>query len=117
MAADAPPALLGFLDQLEGEPKEGLARHTVSGACRAMAHGVEGRFDRVRRADMRPVLSREVVEGEQRLAIFRELLSGLRILRTVMTHEAFEGGVGLLAGRRHPDFPEGLPGTAMARSG
>ena len=80
---------------LKASPRN-VIRETRLRARRAVAPGGEGRFDRVRRAQMRPVLGEEVTERKQRVTILAELLGGLRIFRTVMAHEAVGGGVGLL---------------------
>ena len=114
-ATDAAPALLGLLDQLEGQAEEGGSCDAVARARGAMAHGGEGRFDRVGGAQMRPMLGREVVEGEQRVMVLGQLLGGLGILRAVVLHEVIEGPVRFLTGRRHPNGLQSALGTAMLR--
>jgi hypothetical protein len=52
---------------------------------------------------MFPVLGGEVVEGEERVAVFRQALGGLLILDTVGFDECIECGLGGLPGLRHPD--------------
>ncbi len=63
------PAFLSGLGELEDHGKRGLVRETSLGTHGAMAHRRERAFDDVGRAQMLPVLGREVVEGEQRVAI------------------------------------------------
>ena len=50
-----------------------------------------------------PVLSREIVEGEQRLSVFPRALGGLRVLRFVGRKEGIERPTGLRACGRNPD--------------
>jgi hypothetical protein len=49
------------------------------------------------------VLSREVVEGQQLVAVFHQLAHGLLILHAVGFDEEIEGGCRLLLGLGHPD--------------
>ena len=49
---------------------------------------------------MFPVLGREVVKGEQHLAIFGQAGNRLVVLRAVLAREAIEGGLGLGAAFR-----------------
>ena len=53
---------------------------------------------------MDPVLGREVVEREQRLAILRQALGRLRVFGAVAGQELIERGLGIRLGLRHPDF-------------
>ena len=57
------------------------------------------------------MLGGEVVEGEQRLAVFRQALDSFLILDAVRFDKPIECGLGVLLGLRHPDilqFPLGL---------
>src|SRR6266540_419063 len=53
---------------------------------------------------MLPVLGREVVEGEQRVAILDQALDRLVIFDAPGLDEGVEGGKRILLGLRHPDF-------------
>ena len=79
-SAKPPPALFGALAQLEDHREHSCAREAALGALGAVAHAGERGLDHVARTDVDPVLSREVVEGKQRLAVFTETLDSLRIL-------------------------------------
>src|SRR5271155_4888791 len=52
---------------------------------------------------MFPMLGGEVVEGEQRLAVFAQALDSLLILDAIAFGEAIECSLGSLPGLRHPD--------------
>src|SRR6266508_419000 len=69
VAAQASPAGLGRLCELERHGKRRLVREASFRPCGSMADGCEGALDRVGRAQVLPVLSGEVVEGEQHVAI------------------------------------------------
>ena len=61
---EATPAFLGGLGELEDHGERGFVRKTSLGAYRAVADGRERALDDVGRAQMLPVLGREVVEGQ-----------------------------------------------------
>ena len=63
VAIEATPAFLGALGELEDHGERSLVRETSLGAHRAVAHRRERAFDDVRRAQMLPVLGREVVKS------------------------------------------------------
>jgi hypothetical protein len=44
---------------------------------------------------MQPVLGREIVEGEQALAVLRQTLGGLGVFRRVGGEETLEGALGI----------------------
>src|SRR5260370_31177423 len=91
--ADAPPRLLGRLDQLECQTEKGRSRNTIARARRAMPDGRKRRFNGVCGPQVLPVLRRKVVEGQQFIAIVCELPGGLRIFGRINvdeTHEAHE---------------------------
>ena len=69
VAIEATPAFLGGLGELEDHGERGVVRETSLGAHCAVAHRRERAFDDVGCAQMLPVLGREVVEGQQRVAI------------------------------------------------
>jgi len=60
-------------------------------------------FDLIRGPDVLPVLSREVVEGQQLVAVFHQLAHGLLVFHAVGFDEEIEGGSCLLLGLSHPD--------------
>ena len=66
-----------------------------------MADGGKRTLDRVAGADVLPVFRREVIEGEQRLAILGQ--------------EAIEGLLGIVAALGHPDFLEVRLGSGLNR--
>ena len=61
---EATPAFFGGLGELEDHRERGLIRKTSLRAHGAVTHGGERAFDNVGRAQMFPVLGREVVEGQ-----------------------------------------------------
>jgi hypothetical protein len=71
------PAGLGGLDQLEGHGQAGGPRAWPLGDLGAMPHGGEGAFDGVGRAQVDPVLGREIVEGQQLIDVVGDLGDGL----------------------------------------
>lgn len=81
----------------------GPAAETALCALRAVANGGEGALDRVRGADVLPVLAREVIEGEQRVVVFRQLGDCLVVFDPIGFHEIIEGGTGLGLGFGLPD--------------
>jgi hypothetical protein len=62
------PAFLSGLGELEDHGEGGVVREASFGTHVSMTHGRERAFDDVGRAQMLPVLGREVVEGEQRIS-------------------------------------------------
>ena len=69
MTVEASPAFLGRLGKLEDHGQRGLVREASLAAHGAMTNRREYALDDVGRAQMLPMLGREVVEGQQRLAI------------------------------------------------
>ena len=63
VAIEATPPFFGSLGKLEDHGERGLVRKTSLGAHRAVANRGKRAFDDVRRAQVLPVLGREVVEG------------------------------------------------------
>jgi hypothetical protein len=53
------------------------------------------------------VLSREVVEGEQRLAILVQAFDGFLVLRAIVFYEGLARGHRVFLGLGHPDLLEG----------
>ena len=74
------PVPLGLLRQLEHHHqrrRSGAAAFRLTGP---MPHCRKGRFDRIRRPQMHPVLGREIIEREQHNFVFSQALGRLRIL-------------------------------------
>ena len=69
-----------------------------------MTHGRKRAFDWVRCAQMLPVLCREVVEGEQSIAIFDQAFDRLLVFDGVDFDECVECDESILLGLGHPDL-------------
>ena len=67
---EAAPAFLRGLDELEDHRERGFVGEAALRSDRAVSHRGERAFDRIRPPQVLPVLGGEVVEGEQRIAIF-----------------------------------------------
>src|SRR5215471_11792861 len=104
MTVETAPVPLRLLDELEDHGERGLVRKAALRANGAMAHRRERALDRVRRPQMLPVLGGEIVEGEQRVAIFLQTGGGLRVFRRVALDEGVERGEGLGLRLGHPDL-------------
>jgi hypothetical protein len=89
VAIEATPVSLGGFAELEDHGERGLVGKTSLGTHPAVADCCERTFDDVGRAQMFPVLGREVVEGEQRLAILDQALDRL----VVFDGPSFDEGV------------------------
>ena len=98
------PTFLSSFDQLEDERQRRLARQAALGANGAMAHGGKCAFNRVRRSQVLSVLSRKVVEGEQRLAVLGQAFGSLLVLQCVSFDEGIEGNLRVGLGLGHPDL-------------
>src|SRR4051812_45638527 len=81
-----------------------------------MPHGREHALDRVRRTEVVPVLGREVVEGEQRLAVLGQAGDGAIVLRRVLGLEGRERRLGGRPVGRQPDLAQGRPCARRPRS-
>jgi len=104
VAIEATPTSFGSLGELEDHGERGLVRETSFGAHGAVVHRGERTFDDVRGAEMLPVLGREVVEGEQRVAILDQALDRFVVFNAPGLDEGVEGGKRILLGLGHPDF-------------
>src|SRR5437899_12508603 len=69
VAIEASPTCLRGFDELEDHGERGAVRQATLRPDRAVAYGCERAFDGVRGSQMFPVLGREVVESQQRIAI------------------------------------------------
>ncbi len=74
LAIQFSPRALGHLDQLEDHELGSGSRQATLGSLGAMTHGGKRAFDRVRGSHMLPMLGREVIEGQQDLAVFGQAL-------------------------------------------
>ncbi len=79
-----------------------LLAQAVPRLRRSQADGGEGRFDGVRRPKTPPVRRREVVEGEQLLAVPRQAIGGFRVLRLPGGTEALKSLLRMRTGVRPP---------------
>src|SRR5215813_9695571 len=104
VAIEATPTSFRSLGELEDHGERSLVRETSFGAHGAVAHRGEQAFDDVRGAEMPPVLGREVVEGEQRVAILDQALDRLVVFDAPGLDEGVEGRKRILLCLGHPDF-------------
>ena len=79
-ASQFAPALLSALSQFEDHRQNAFSAYTTSRFSCSKPYGCEGRFYRVGRPDMNPVLSREVVKGQHLLFILAQTFHSLRVL-------------------------------------
>ena len=86
------PAFLRALDQLEDHGERGLVREAAFRSDGAVAHGGERALDRVGRPQVFPMLGREVVECQQRVAILAQAVGSLLVLERVALDEGVERG-------------------------
>jgi hypothetical protein len=91
VAVEFPPLALGGLSELEDHGQAGDPRAGTLGPGGTQAHRSEGGFDGVGGAQVQPVLSGEVVEGEQRVTVLGEAFSRLRVAGAKGCQEAVEG--------------------------
>lgn len=75
----------------------------------ALAHGGEGRLDRVVVAQINPVPGWEVIQGKQGIAVAGELLGCLRRLRRIDLQECVESADGLCPAWEPSRPQEGQP--------
>jgi hypothetical protein len=80
---EQPPTFLGGLHQLEDHGETRLSRAISFGATMQQPHCGKRALDGVGRAQVTPVLGREVVEREQRVAIPRQTSGGFIVLGLV----------------------------------
>jgi hypothetical protein len=106
VAIKAVPAFFGGLGKFEDHGEGSLVRETSLGAHRAVADRSERAFDDVGRSQMLPVLGREIVEGEQRLAILDQAFHRLVLFDAPGFDEDVERCERILLGLGHPDFLE-----------
>src|SRR5208282_330399 len=90
MAVEPAPAFLSALDQLEDHGERGLVREAALRADRPMADRREGALDRVRGPQVLPMLDREVVIGQQRIAILLQAVGGPLVFELISLDERVE---------------------------
>ena len=73
----------------------------------------KGRFDRINRPNMNPMLRRKVVEGEKRVPILQKTFRGFRIFGFVGFKKRVERLLGLFLTFRHPDLMEAFLGLLL----
>src|ERR1700741_1196438 len=104
LTIEATPAFLGGLGELENHGERGPVRKTSLGAHGAVTHSRERAFNDVRRTQMFPMLGREVVESEERIAILDEAFDRLLVFDAPDLDEDVERCKRILLGFRHPDL-------------
>ena len=81
----------------------------------AMPHGRKHALDRVRRAQMRPVLGGKVEKRQQRVAILQQAFDGVVVFRRVFLGESRHRRFGRRAAGRQPDFAQVLVRRRLKR--
>ena len=106
-ALQAPPCFRGRGDELEHHEPGGLGRQRSFCPHGPMTHGGEHALDRVRCAQVVPVLGGKIEEGEQGLAILGQAGDRLVVLGAVFVGEPVDRGLGR----------EGVLGRRRSRGG
>ena len=88
LSLEAPPAFRRRYDELEDHEPRRVLRERAFHANRAMPDRCKGAFDRVRQAQMRPVLGGEIEERQQRVAIVEQAIDGFVVFGHVFLGEA-----------------------------
>ncbi len=116
-ASNSEPAFLGTFDQLEHQGQDGVLGDTAPGLVGSETDGGKGGFNGVGGANMRPMLSGEIEEGEQDIPVFDQTLGGFRILGLVGGDEPIERliGLGLVVGSIN--LPNGAFGLRLLAFG
>lgn len=105
---DRPPAVLGGLDEFECHRQPGGARAGSAGDFRPVPDGGEGGLDRVRGAQVDPVLGGVVVERQQLLDVVGDLEDGSVEPCAVGCLERLDRGLGVRLVLGVPDLRERL---------
>ena len=100
---EAAPAFLGGLGELEDHGERGFVGQASLRSHGSMAHGGERAFDGIAGSQVLPVLGREVVEGQHRLAVLDQALHGLVVLDAIGLGKSAERGLGIGFGLGHQD--------------
>ena len=90
----AAPLLAGRLAQLEDHGERRHAAEAALGLGGPEAHGRKGAFDGIGGANVLPVLGREVVEGEQHVAVLGQAGHRFVVLGAIGLEEEVEGLLG-----------------------
>ncbi len=77
LALQASPYYHSHHDELEDHEARGVLQQRTLGQNCAVSHGGKHALDRMRRAQMVPVLGWEVVDGEQRVVLLEQVGDGL----------------------------------------
>ena len=85
------------------------------GFASAMSDGGEGAFDGIGGADVLPMLSWEVIEGQQHVAIFGQLAHGFVVFHAIGCDEDVKGRVGIHAGFGLPNIMQMTFGFGLHR--
>src|SRR5256714_13874892 len=104
---DRAPAGLGGFDELKRHREAGGLGAGPFSDLGAVPDGGERRLDRVRGAQVDPVLGGEVVEGEQLVEVVGDLRDRLAELGAVGQLESRDGAAGRLARSRGPELGPG----------
>ena len=103
VAAQAPPAFLRGFDQLEHHGKRGLVRQTALRSDCPVPYRGERALDWIGRAQVQPMLGREVVERQEDVAIPGQAFDRLLVFRPVGVDEEVERDERIvLSARRQP---------------
>ena len=102
-SVETPPFLGCRLAQLEDHGERRGPAEAALGLDGPQAHGCEGAFYGIGRAQVLPVLSRKVVEGEQPRAVLGQAGRGLVVLGAVGLQEEVERLLGPILGLGQPD--------------
>src|SRR6516162_2493201 len=104
MTVETTPAFFSGLGQLEDHSQRGLVRQASLASHGAVTNRCECAFGDVRRTQMLPVLGREVVKDQQRLAILNETFDRLLVFDAPGLDEGIEGCERIPLGLGHPDL-------------
>jgi hypothetical protein len=104
VTVETAPVSLSGLRKLEDHGERDLVGETSLRAHGAVTHGGERAFDDIGRAQMLPVLGREVVEGEQRVAILDQALGRLVVFDAPGFDEGIERRERIVPGLGYPDL-------------
>ena len=105
-SAQFEPVFLGCLDQLEHHDPRLVARQAALGALGAMSNGCKRAFDRVRRANVTPVLRRKILKRQKRLAVLRQASDGLVVFGIILVGKMIECLFCIFARLSHPDVAQ-----------
>lgn len=99
MPLKCPPLLCCCLPQLKDDRQHACARDATAGFVGAQLHGAEGRFDRIRGANVLPLLGGKIIKRQQEFPIFAQAFGRLGILCVLAKQEVVQR-----LARGHPTF-------------